>query len=318
VNAPLLTVTVAVVAAGAAAAGQAQLALAVLVCQAMLVAGWCSASALPAQHGGAVVGIGAGLLADALLLLSGLPVPGLPVSGLPVPGGEASLSPLLAVAAATFPAAVVAQLLRRDGHERLTASLAATVTVGVLAVLMSTLVAERGATQGRTVTVAVILAAGLAPAVLSLAATPAAAVSHERHVHAKRVGVPAALGVAAGVGLSAGLLVPELGAARGTLLCLAAGVLALVAHEVVRFAALTGPGESQELMAAGIGQPRGGAAGIGQPQGRAAGRAAQRAAQRAATKAARRQSDSALLLGATLPLALAAPAAYLLGRLFVG
>jgi len=303
VNAPLLTVTVAVVAAGAAAGGQAQLALAVLVCQAMLVAGWCSASALPAQRGGAVVGIGAGLLADALLLLSGLRV-----SSLPVPGGDASLSPLLAVAAATFPAAVVAQLLRRDGHERLTASLAATATVGVLAVLMSTLVAERGATQGRTVTVAVILAAGLAAAVLSLVATPAAAVSHERHVHTKRFGVPAALGVAAGVGLSAGLLAPDLGAVRGTLLCLAAGVLALVAHEVVRFAASTGPGNGQAR----------GAAGIGQPRGRAAGRAAQRAAQRAATKAARRQSDSALLLGATLPLALAAPAAYLLGRLFVG
>jgi hypothetical protein len=277
VIAPLLTVTIAAVAAGTSLAGQAPLALAVLTCQCLLVAGWSSAlpMSLPMSRprAGMAVAVGAGLVADGLML---------------VRADDASMTPLLTVAAAAFGVALVQHLRHAD-----LAALASTVTVSVLVVLMSALVAERGAAQGRVITVAVILATGVAAAVGGLGRdgslrTPVAA-----------------LGVAAGTGVLAGLAAPDLGVVRGVAVCFAAGLFAVVAHRVATFALGPPPAtESSPAVEVGAAVP--------------GGRAAVRAARKAATKAARRQDEAALLLHATLPLALAAPAAYILGRLLVG
>jgi hypothetical protein len=266
VKAPLLVLAVAAVAAGACLAGPVPFAAAVLACQGLLVAGWSAAGLLPSGRSGAAVALGAGAAADALLL----------------PGGTgSSLGPLLAVVAGAVAAALTAHLrvVRRAGREGSASSLALTVTVSVLAVLMSALVVERGVASGPEATVAVLLAAGAATAVLV------------SHLFPQAAAAPGALAAALGVGFAAGRLAADLGVAPAVALCGTAGVASLVAREVVR---CTTP------VLVGAGARPG------------------RAAQRVALKEQRRQGKAALLLGGTLPLVLAAPATYVLGRLLAG
>jgi hypothetical protein len=266
VKAPLLVLAVAAVAAGACMAGSVPFATAVLACQGLLVAGWSAAGLLPSGRSGAAVALGAGAAADALLLPDGT---------------GSSPGPLLAVVAGAVAAALMAHLpvVRRAGRERVASSLALTVTVSVLVVLMSAFVVERGVASGREVTVAVLLAAGVATAVL---------VSHRLP---KAAAAPAALAAALGVGFASGWLAADLGVAPAVTLCGTAGVLSLVAHEVVRFS-------TPVLVGAGA-RPG-------------------RAAQRVALKEQRRQGKAVLLLGGTLPLVLTAPATYVVGRLLAG
>jgi hypothetical protein len=274
VNASLLAAGVAFTAAGASIAGPVAFAAAILACQILLVAGWSTAGLPSAGWAGAAVAVTAGGLADALML----------------PRGAApSLALVLPVVAGAVAAAMVVHLrLGRSGRSRrgrpkqVTAALATTVTVSVLVVLMSALVAERAATHGRVTTVAVVAAAGIVAAVLS---GPSGSSGF----------VPGALTLAGGVGLLAGTVAPDVGAGYLLPMCVTAGLFAVVAHEVTTFT-VTGPGT--------------GGPGSGRRRGRAA--------ERVAAKADARRHRAGWLLGSTLPLALAAPASYLLGRLLLG
>jgi hypothetical protein len=280
VNASLLAAGVALTAAGASIAGPVAFAAAILACQILLVAGWSTAGLPSAGWAGAAVAVTAGGVADALML----------------PRGAApSLGFVLPVVAGAVAAAMVVHLRpgrsrgsarsgrsRRGRPKQVTAALAMTVTVSVLVVFMSALVAERAATHGRVTTVAVVVAAGVVAAVLS---GPSGSGGF----------VPGALTLAGGVGLLAGTVAPEVGAGYLLSVCVTAGLFAVVAHEVTTFT---------------VGGPGAGGAGSGRRGGRAA--------ERVAAKANARRHRAGWLLGSTLPLALAAPASYLLGRLLLG
>jgi hypothetical protein len=285
----LISVGAPVAALGAAAAslaGPGPFAVAVLTLQGLLVAGWCHAG-LPVVRRGAEIAVGAGAAADTLLLAR----VAAPALQLPAPLAGPSVSPLLAVLPAAVAVALAAplrpgRLIAPVANDRDTAALAGTaavagtVTVAMLAVLMSTLIAERTTSQGRLVTVAVLLATGMAS------------------VQPKRLGVAAAvtaLTAAGGAAVLIGWLAPGLGMATALMLCFSAGGLTLVAYQVVSFVT------AEELLGSPAQSARHG-----------------RAARRAAARATRRHDEAVLLLRATLPLALTAPAAYLLSRLLVG
>ncbi|MDQ1628944.1 MAG: hypothetical protein QOI54_2688 [Actinomycetota bacterium] len=96
------------------------LAAAVLLVQGTVVARWYAALDVPGERGGAVVAALAALTADGLVVTHAGPRP---------------MSPVAAVAAGAVLAALLHQLGRRHGRPRLTASLAATVTLAGLVVL---------------------------------------------------------------------------------------------------------------------------------------------------------------------------------------
>ncbi len=114
------TVVLAVAVALSAFAGAVPLALAVLLVQAVLVLAWPRALALPAAVSTVVVAASAAAAADALLVRD---------------VGSRPLEPVAGVLGLVLIAALLAQLARRDGRERLVESLTATVTLGTLAVL---------------------------------------------------------------------------------------------------------------------------------------------------------------------------------------
>jgi hypothetical protein len=274
----------------------------------------------------------------------------------PVPLALAGVAVAGAAVAAVAVIALAPPRLTGDGTAgAVTASMSAAVTLSVLLVFMSMLVAERGTPHGRTLTVAVTLAAGLATATLGLpAARPAPGpVSRQRDVgrpvgrdgQTRGSAGAGALLLATGVGAATWAVTPALPLASLLPVCAVAGLLALVAHQVVSF--LLFPSEVRRppaavlaVAAAAPGRAAPGAApaplraahgavpvpsrtsrGAVPAPGRTSHGAAPapgRSAQRAAEKAARRRREAALLLRATLPLALAAPAAYILGRLLVG
>jgi len=159
----------------------------------------------------------------------------------------------------------------------------------VISVLGAGLVAERGATLGRPVTVAVVLAAGFAASLAFLSLPPA-------------VKDAASLGVAGVVGVLAGLLVPDLGLANALLFCLLAGSFGLIARRIAAGDPL--PARVTAPVAAGVSVP--------------AGRAGARRARRQALRSARRDSEASMLVGASLPVLVAGPWTYVLGRLLVG
>lgn len=230
-----VSVAVSVAVVVGAAAGQGALLVAVAAAQAMLAYGWYAVLVVPGRVVGAAIVLGAGLAGDVAM-----------VAG----DDDPSLGRLAGVLALAALASIVHQLARTDGRHRITASLSATVGASALCVLGAALVAERGAVEGRAVTVVVALAAGGAA-------------------------------IAASVPLAAALAV----AARRTAEYLAYDA----AH-----AAAAGPAADSQ------------------------GRAVDRQARRVATREARRPAGAGMLLGPTLPVVLAAPAAYVLGRLLVG
>jgi hypothetical protein len=205
-----------------------------------------------------------------------------------VRGGDPSLGPLAGVLGPAVAAAIAVQLLRTDGRERVTASLTATVSAVVLSLLAATLLAERGATHGQTVTVVAVLAAGVATAVLA-APLPA---------HLAELPAFAAATV---LGTLAGLIAGDMNAGEVALLAAVAALMAVAGRRAAGYVAwdLAHPAP---------------VAPVPVPEGRAAGRAARRSAAREA----RRSGEAILVVGSALPVVLAAPASYVLGRLLVG
>jgi len=274
-NAALLALAVSAVVAGASFAGQVVLALAVVLCQALLVSGWHQLIGAPDGRTGPAVVLAAGAVSVVLAVFA---------------RDEPTMAPMVAVLALALVAAIVGELGRYDSSSgAVVRSLSATVTGCVVSVLSAGLVAERGATLGLPVTVAAVLAAGLAACVAFLPLPPGAA----------DLAVFAAAG---GVGVVTGLLVSDLGLLRAVLLCLLAGSFGLIGRRIAASDPVSAP--------AGVAAEVGAAV----PAGRVAARHARQRAQRSA----RRSSEASLLVGASLPVLVAAPGTYVLGRLLVG
>lgn len=155
-----------------AATAPVVLLVAVVMTQGLLVAGWHRSLDWSGATGGAAVAGTAALGADLLVLAA---------------DGDRPLSGVPAVLALSVLAALVHQLLRHDGRGRLVHSLAATVTLAVLAVLASSYLAAGAADGGAALVAVAALPAGTVVAAsvlrrrtgrsqwLDLAAVPAAA-----------------------------------------------------------------------------------------------------------------------------------------------
>jgi len=205
-----------------------------------------------------------------------------------VRSGDPSLGPLAGVLGPAVAVAIAVQLVRTDGRDRVTASLTATVSAVVLSLLAATLLAERGATHGQTVTVVAVLATGSATAVLAAPLPPGMAEAP-------------AFAVATVLGTLAGVIAGDMDTGEVALLAAAAGLLAVAGRRAAGYVAwdLAHPASAV-------------------PTAAATGRAAGRAARRSAARDARRSGEAILLVGSALPVVLAAPASYVLGRLLVG
>lgn len=205
-------------------------------------------------------------------------------------GSDISLGPLAGVLGPALVLALIHQFARTDKKGRVTASLTAILTAITLSVVAAALVAERAATHGEAVTIVAIVAAGAASAVVA-SPLPAAVADSAAMV----------VGLAAGGG--AGLVAGDMDA--GYVLGIAAGaaVLAVLGRRAATFTAYD---VAAEAARAAAGAPA------------ATGRAASRQARRQAARQARRSGEAVLVMGSALPLVLAAPAAYVLGRLLVG
>lgn len=169
-----LTLALAGALALAAHAGEVPLVLAVLVVQGLLVWGWYDALGVPGRTGGSVLAGAAAVTADVLVL---------------VRDDTRALTPVAGVLAVAMIGAMVHQLARGDGRERLTESLTATMTLVVLATLGALFVAAEQTLGG--------------PALVALAALSAAIAAG-----ASMVPLPTALvtGIVAVGGLALGLL----------------------------------------------------------------------------------------------------------------
>lgn len=151
------------VAAGACALGAALvigaatdpgvLLAAVLLAQAVVVIGWHRRLDVPGATGGTVVAGAAALGSDLLVLAD---------------AGDRPLSAVPVVLAMAVLAALVHQLVRQDGRDRLTASLTATVTLAALASLGSTFLAVSEAEDGSGLVSAAATAAALVVAGVSV------------------------------------------------------------------------------------------------------------------------------------------------------
>jgi hypothetical protein len=155
-------------------AAEAPLVLAVLVVQGLLVSSWYAALGVPGRTIGSVLAGAAAVTADVLIL---------------VRDDTRALTPVTGVLAVAMIGAIVHQLTRRDGRERLTESLSATMTLVVLATLGVLFVATEQTLAG--------------PALVALAALAAAAAAGASMLPL-RTGLVA--GIAAVGGLVLGLL----------------------------------------------------------------------------------------------------------------
>lgn len=124
--------------------------LGVVVVQALVIEGWHRVLGVPGRAGGVVVAAAAAIGADLLVLAA---------------DGRTPLGPVPAVLGVAMVAAVVQQLLRRDGRGHLNASLAATVSVVVLAAVTPGYLAALDLEDGVALVVTVACAAGLAAVV---------------------------------------------------------------------------------------------------------------------------------------------------------
>lgn len=134
----------------AAAAGTAPLVGALLLVQAAVVADWHRALAAPGSRGGVVVGAATALAADLVVVAA---------------SDERPLRALPAVVAGSLVAAVVHQVVRRDGRTALTTSLTATGSLGVLVALAAMHLATAAEPDGT-----VLVATAAAPAAVVAAA----------------------------------------------------------------------------------------------------------------------------------------------------
>lgn len=279
----LAALGVSVVVAGAAFAGPIVLGLALLFVLFFFVQGWYGLSGTPPQKGDTVVAFLAGAVAIVGVLRASVDDP--------------SLSPVLVVLG-LLPVVTLARVvwLARllTVMSGVVAVLMVTLAGSVLAALSAGLVAERTATMGREVTMTAVLAAGVAAAAGALRLSDTA------------TDVLAVLLGGVGVGAAAGYLVPELGTTRAVILACFAAVFALAARRIAAPEVVTLP------------DPPAQPAGIRAVLERPGGRVARREAARAATRAAHRRTEAVRLAGATLPVLLAAPGTYILGRLLVG
>jgi hypothetical protein len=180
----------------ASSGGRVTLAAALLAVQLVLVVGWFRSAHLttPGQASGALAAVAAALTADIVLLRV---------------HDRANVRALAGVLAGLVILAFVVQLARRDGRDRLTNALAASVATGALAVAVSVLLAVRGGPHGTTV-VAVALTS-VAVGVLPVQ---------------RRIPLWASLPGGLAIGVGAGLLVGHQSDAFGLG---AAAVIALVA-----------------------------------------------------------------------------------------
>ena len=143
--AALSTSLVAGVVLAASGGGRLLLAAALLVVQLALVIGWFRSAHLTTvgQAGGAFAAIAAAVAADIVLLRT---------------QDRANVRGLAGVLAGLVILAFAIQLARRDGRDRLTNAIAASVASGALAIAVSVLIAVRGGPHGTTL-VAVALTA---------------------------------------------------------------------------------------------------------------------------------------------------------------
>ncbi len=209
-----------------------------------------------------------------------------------VEGSDPSLAPLAGVLGPALAVALLAQLARRDGRGQVTASLTATLTALTCALLGAALLAARGTAHGQTVTVVTILAAGAAMAVLTAPIPPA-------------IADLAALPAAVLFGTVGGEIAGDVSLWNNVVLALAAGTLAVAGRRAAAYLAYDADAAKHTVPAAGAAEETGG-------------RAAARTARRAAAREARRSGEAVLVVGSALPILLAAPTSYILGRLLVG
>jgi hypothetical protein len=194
----------AVVVLVASSSGRVALAAALLAVQLVLVAGWFRSAHLTTvgQASGALAAVAAAVAADIVLLR--------------VHDG-ANVRALAGVLAGLVILAFVVQLARRDGRERLTNALAASVATGALAVAVAVLMAVRGGPHGSTV-IAVALtsvAVGVLP------------VQRQVPLWAS---LPGGLAVGAGAGLLVSRQTDAFGLGAAAVIALVAVALAVVAR----------------------------------------------------------------------------------------
>jgi len=159
-RAPLIAVlaglSTSVLAAGVLAASsgsRAALAGALLVVQLALIAGWFASARLTTlgQASGALAAVAAVAAADVVLLRD---------------HDQAAVRALAGVLAGLVILAFVVQLARRDGRDRLTNALAASIATGALGIAAAVLLAVRGGPHGTTLVA--IAVSGVAVGVLPL------------------------------------------------------------------------------------------------------------------------------------------------------
>src|SRR3990170_3505681 len=129
-----------------AATAPAVLLVAVLLVQGVLLTGWHRSLAVSGAVAGSVVAGAAALGADVVVLLG---------------EGDRPLHAVPAALALAGVAALVQQLVRRDGRPGLTASLAATVTLTALAAMAAAFLASEAAEGGPPLVAAAAVSAGL-------------------------------------------------------------------------------------------------------------------------------------------------------------
>ena len=142
-----LTVALAGALALAGYADEAALVLVVLVVQGLLVWGWYTALDVPGRIGGSALAGAAAVTADVLLL---------------VRDDTRALTPVAGVLAVAMLGAMVHQLTRRGGRQRLTESISATMTLVVLATLGALFVAVQQTQDGPALVALAALSAGVA------------------------------------------------------------------------------------------------------------------------------------------------------------
>jgi hypothetical protein len=145
---------------------------------------------------------------------------------------DSSVRPLTVVLAALVVLAFVVQLGRRDGRDRLTDALAATIGTGALCVTMASLLGVRGGADGDRVVLVALAAVGVSLVVLAvLLLAPV-------WPHLSRaVSWSTALAVALGAGIAIAVVVAAsthgIGAGSGLVIGAVASVLALSAAALV-------------------------------------------------------------------------------------
>jgi hypothetical protein len=194
----------AVVVLAASSSGRVLLAAALLVVQLALVFGWFRSAHLATlgQASGAFASIAAAVAADIVLLRT---------------HDRANVRGLAGVLAGLVIVAFVIQLARRDGRDRLTNAISASVASGALAIAVSVLIAVRGGPHGTTL-VAVALTA-VAVGVLPV----------QPHVPLW-ASIPAGLALGAGAGLLVSHATGAFGLGTGAVVALVSVALAVGAR----------------------------------------------------------------------------------------